>query len=102
MCLSICTMKYLIQNLCNYNVFRLLKDIIRYRESLKYSLHRALCNLDIFITCIYIQALANWEPDEYGGPVSTEPYVTVTYAELEAYSEPSQISVTKNFIQNHL
>ena len=38
----------------NLSIFRI--QDIRYRESLKYSLHRTLCNLDIFITHIY------WSP----------------------------------------
>ena len=54
---------------CNYNIFlffHTMRDFWyiqnlgifrtqdkRYRESLKYSLHKTLCNLDIFITYIY-------------------------------------------------
>ena len=29
-----------------------------------------------------------------------KPYVTLTYSELKAYTEPCQISITENFIQN--
>ena len=53
----------LFRTLCKYNIYRLLmhsklKHIqnsrhSRYCESLKYSLHRTLCNLDIFITYVY-------------------------------------------------
>ena len=37
----------------------------------------------------------------YDGLFSTEPYVTPAYSELEAYSEPYQMSKMENFIQNH-
>ena len=53
----------LFRTLCKYNIYRLLmhsklKHIqnsrhSRYCESLKYSLHRTLCNLDIFTTLVY-------------------------------------------------
>ena len=53
----------LFRTLCKYNIYRLLmhsklKHIqnsrhSRYCESLKYSLHRTLCNLDIFTTYVY-------------------------------------------------
>ena len=53
----------LFRTLCKYNIYRLLmhsklKHIqnsrhSRYCESLKYSLHRALCNLDIFTAYVY-------------------------------------------------
>ena len=53
----------LFRTLCKYNIYRLLmhsklKHIqnsrhSRYCESLKYSLHRTLCNLDIFATYVY-------------------------------------------------
>ena len=57
----------------------------------------------------YIQALAfNENPTNTQNSVkhvdvaySTEPYVTLAYSELEAYSEPCQISIMENFIQNH-
>ena len=51
---------------------------------------------------MYIQALAYWEPEEYDGPFSIEPCVTLAYSELEAYSKPCQISIMENFIQNHV
>ena len=38
----------------------------------------------------------------YDGAFSTEAYVTLAYSELEAYSEPCQISIMENFIQNHV
>ena len=51
---------------------------------------------------LYIQALAYSEPEEYDGPFSKEPCVTLAYLKLEAYSEPCQISIMENFIQNHV
>ena len=36
----------------------------------------------------------------YDGLFSTEPYETLIYSELEAYSEPCQISMMENFIHN--
>ena len=85
----------------NLSIFR--TQDIWYRESLKYSLHKTLCNLDIIIFyTLYIQALAYWQPEEYDGPFSMEHCVTLAYSELESYSEPSQISIMKNFIQNHV
>ena len=51
---------------------------------------------------LYIQALAHWEPEKDDGPFSTEPCVTLACSELEAYSEPCQISIMENFIQNHV
>ena len=96
---------------CNYNIFRLLihskhlsifrTQDIKYRESLKYSLRRTLCNLDIFITYEYSSPSILRNPRNMVGPFTTEPCVTLAYSELEAYSEPSQISIMKNFIQNH-
>ena len=51
---------------------------------------------------MYIQGLAYWEPEEYGGPLSTKHYVTLAYSELEAYSEPTHISIMKKLIQNYV
>ena len=51
---------------------------------------------------LYIPVLAYWEPEEYDGPFSTEPCVTLAYSELEAYCEPWQIYIMENFIQNHV
>ena len=51
---------------------------------------------------MYMQALAHWEPEQYGGPFSMEPCVTLAYSELGAYLEPFQISIMENFIQNHV
>ena len=73
----------------------------RYCESLKYSLHRTLCNLDIFTTYAY-SSLAYGEPEEYDGLFCMEPCVKLAYSELEVYSKPCQISVMENFIQNHV
>ena len=36
----------------------------------------------------------------YGGLFSTELCVALVYSELEAYSEPSQISMMESFIYN--
>ena len=60
-------------------------------------------NLNIF-TPLYFQAVAYWEPKELRGygPFSKEPCVTLAYSELEGYSEPSQISIMENFVQNHV
>ena len=49
-----------------------------------------------------IQALAYWEPEEYDGPFSTEPCVTLAYSELGGYLEPCRTSIMENFIQNHV
>ena len=72
-----------------------------YCESLKYSLHRTLCNLGIFTAYIYSSpsTLRTQGNDE---PFPIEPCVTLAYSELEAYSEPCQISIMENFIQNHV
>ena len=51
---------------------------------------------------MYIQALVNWESEEYDGSFSTEPCVTLTYSKFETYSEPYQMSIMENFIQNHV
>ena len=64
----------------------------RKRESLKYSLHRTLFNLDIFTS--YVYSVCNLQP------IAT--CVTLAYSELEAYSKPSQISIMENFIKNHV
>ena len=49
---------------------------------------------------MYTQALAHWEPEEYDGPISIEPCVTLAYTEFEAYSKPCKIYIMENFIQN--
>ena len=46
--------------------------------------------------------VAYWEPQEYDGPFPIEPCVTLAYSELQASSEPCQISIMENFIQNHV
>ena len=38
----------------------------------------------------------------YDGPFSKELCVTLAYSELQTYSEPCQISIMGNFIQNHV
>ena len=71
---------------------------LRYCQALKYSLHKILCNLDIFTTNSSPNIL---KTEVYEGPFSTDLCVILTYPEFEAYSEPSQISIMVNFIQNH-
>ena len=51
---------------------------------------------------MYMQALAYSKPKEHDGLFSTEPCVTLSYSELEANSEPCEIYVMDNFIQNHV
>ena len=78
----------LFRTLCSYNIFRRLIHLkpyhiqnsrhSRYCKSIKYSLHRILQNLDLFTTLIY-QALGYWEPEEYHGPFSIEPCVTLAF-----------------------
>ena len=66
-----------------------------------------MCNLGIFTTLVYsspsiltaqetLRNLLNM----YGGLASVEPCITLVYSELEAYSEPCQIWMMKNFIHN--
>ena len=38
----------------------------------------------------------------YDGSFSTEICVALAYLELETYSEPCQVSIIGNFIQNHV
>ena len=66
-----------------------------------------MCNLGIFTTLVYsspgrlrAQGILRNLSNMYDGLFSTEPYVTLVFSELEAYSEPWQISMMKNFIQN--
>ena len=72
----------------------------KYRESLKYSLHRTMCNLVIFTTLVYscpsvfiiwgiLKALSNM----YDGPFCTEPCITLAYTEL------CQISIKENLFR---
>ena len=63
------------------------------------SMLHTLCNLDIFTTLVYSSP---WEPEEYDGPFSTEPYATLAYSELEVDSEACQIYIMENSIQNHV
>ena len=73
---------------------------LKYRKSLKYNLHRTLCNLVIFTTFVYscpsilitrgiFKALSNM----HDGLFCTEPCMTL------AYSEPCQISITDNLFR---
>ena len=36
----------------------------------------------------------------YDGVFSIEPYITLAYSELWAYSEPCRVSVMENFVQS--
>ena len=73
----------------------------RYCESLKYSLHRTLLNVDIFTTYVYSSPSIS-RTKEYDGLFSVEPCVTLAYPEPETYPKPCQISLIENFIQNHV
>ena len=66
-----------------------------------------MCNLGIFTTLVYsspgrlrAQGILRSLSNMCGGLFSTEPYVTLVFSELEAYSEPCQIFMIKNFIRN--
>ena len=61
-------------------------------------------NLGMFTTLIYsspnilrAQGILRNLPNMYDGLFSTEPCVPLVYSELEAYSEPYQISMMENF-----
>ena len=63
----------------------------KYRESLKYNLHRTMCNLGIFTTLVYsspsilrTQEKLRTQSNMYDEPFSTEPCVTLAYSELKA------------------
>ena len=66
-----------------------------------------MCNLGIFMTLVYsspgmfrAQGILRNLSNMYDGLLSTELYVTLVFSELEAYSEPCQISMMENFIHN--
>ena len=101
----------------NCNIFRLLihskpqhiqnSRHSRYRVSLKYSLLRTECNLGIFTTLAYLspsvmrtRRILKTLSNMYDGVFSIEPYITLAYSELQAYSEPCRVSVMENFIQS--
>ena len=64
-------------------------------------------HLGIFTTFVYLspnilraQGILRNLSNMYDGLFSAEPCVTLVYSELEAYSEPCQISMMENFIHN--
>ena len=66
-----------------------------------------MCHLGIFTTLVYLspnilraQGILRNLSNMYDGLFSAEPYVTVVYSELEAYSELCQVSMMENFIHN--
>ena len=66
-----------------------------------------MCNLGIFTTRPYsspgrlrAQGILRNLPNMYDGLFSTEHCVTLAFSEVEAYSEPCEIFMTKNFIHN--
>ena len=66
-----------------------------------------MCNLGIFMTLVYSspgmlrdQGILRNLSNMYDGLFSTEPCITLVFSELEAYSEPCQISMMENFIHN--
>ena len=80
---------------------------IQYRESLKFSLHRTMFNLGIFMALVYLSPnilRVQWKlrnlSNMYDGLFSTEPCITLLYSEFKAYSGPCQISMMKNVIHN--
>ena len=92
----------------NLNIFRT-QDIQNNLESLRYSSRRTLRNLGIFTTLVYsspsivrirgiLKTLSTYRMFHF----LQKPCVTLTYSELIAYTEHCQISITENFIQNHV
>ena len=65
-------------------------------KSLKYSLRRTMCNPGI----LRAQGIFRNLPNMYDGLFFTEPCVTLVYWELQAFSEPCQISMMVNFIHS--
>ena len=66
-----------------------------------------MCNLGIFTTLVYsspgrlrAQGILRNISNMYDGLFSTEPWVTLVFSDLEAYSEPCQISMMENSIHN--
>ena len=64
-------------------------------------------NLGIFMTLVYSspgmlrdQGILRNLSNMYDGLFSTELCITLVFSELEAYSEPCQISMMENFIHN--
>ena len=66
-----------------------------------------MCNLGIFMTLVYSspgmlrdQGILRNLSNMYDGLFSTELCITLVFSELEAYSEPCQISMMENFIHD--
>ena len=85
----------------NLSIFR--TQDVQYWESLKYSLHRTMCNLGTSTILAYLspnimraQGILRNLSNMYNGLFFTEPCVTLVYSELRTYSEPCQISMMKN------
>ena len=66
------------------------------------------CVTLVYSQPLYLQALLRTQEilrtllNIHNGSFSAEHCVTLTYSELEAYSEPCQISMMEKFIQNHV
>ena len=79
----------------------------KYWESLKYSLHRTMCNLGIFTILVYsgpgvlrAEGIFRILSNMYDGLFSTELCVILVFSELGAHSKPYQISLMESFIHN--
>ena len=66
-----------------------------------------MCNLGIFMTLVYSspgmlrdQGILRNLSNMYDGLFSTELCITLVFSELEAYSEPCQISMMESLIHN--
>ena len=66
-----------------------------------------MCNLGIFMTLVYsnsgmlrAQGILRNLSNMYDGLFSTELCITLVFSELEAYSEPCQISMMESLIHN--
>ena len=96
----------------NRGIFRIPSnkyDEVLIFRTLKYSVFRLqfIQSLAIFSTLLYsspsmlrAQGILRSLTKMYDGLFSTEPCVTLVYSELEAYSEPCQISMLESFIHN--
>ena len=67
-----------------------------------------MCNFGIFTILAYLspsmlrtRGIFRTLSNIYDGPFTTDPCVILAYSEVEAYSQPCQISMIKSFIQNH-
>ena len=105
----------LFRTLCNYSIytdFWYVQTYLniqnlrhpKYRETLKYSLHRALCNLGIFAThsspsILKTRETLRIQSNKYDEPFSTEPCVTLAYSELETWVH-SELETIQNPVKN--